>query len=184
METFSLIIRLFCIVLFVTLLIHHLRNNNKGEDMSNFEMKSKIITGLKKEVLVIEAKSKDIACGFIFNKYGLKELLKWEVLGTPDEIKEEDVIFLVETDEISDVGDYRHQLIFIDYQDEEKAFETALESFNSALESEIYWENPVKLFDMDNLLKAKHIAYDEIKKFNEAELCTFDKKRTLIFVKD
>ena len=38
METFSLIIRLVCLVLFVTLLIHHLRNNHKGEDMSNFDL--------------------------------------------------------------------------------------------------------------------------------------------------
>lgn len=38
MEIFSLIIRLVCIVLFVTLLIHHLRNNNKGEQMSNFDL--------------------------------------------------------------------------------------------------------------------------------------------------
>lgn len=30
METFSLIIRLVCGVMFVTLAIHHLRNNNKG----------------------------------------------------------------------------------------------------------------------------------------------------------
>ena len=43
METFSLIVSLVCLVLFVTLLIHHLRNNNKGEQMSNFDLLIMII---------------------------------------------------------------------------------------------------------------------------------------------
>ena len=43
MEIFNLIIRLVYIVLLVTLLIHHFRNSNKGEDMSNFDLLVMII---------------------------------------------------------------------------------------------------------------------------------------------
>ena len=38
METFSLIMRLVCIVLFVTLLIHYFRMDKKGEQMRNFDL--------------------------------------------------------------------------------------------------------------------------------------------------
>lgn len=105
-------------------------------------------------------------------------LTNYTLLGKPDEIKEEDAEELVEPFDFSYYVDYNHP--------SRGAYTiTATESLLSALENVIFWNvNPVKLFDMDNLLKAKHIAYDEIKKFNEAELCTFDKKRSLIFVKN
>ena len=38
METFRLIVRLVCLVLFLTLFIHHYRMNWKGEDMSNYDL--------------------------------------------------------------------------------------------------------------------------------------------------
>lgn len=38
METFSLIVRLVCLVLFLTLFIHYARMNWKGEQMSNFDL--------------------------------------------------------------------------------------------------------------------------------------------------
>ena len=148
-------------------------------------MKTKIITGLKKEVLVIEAKSKDIACGFIFNKYGLKELLKWELLGKPDEISEEDLKDLVH----SDLNEMTDEFFCRDYKsDWADNFDllSALESFNSALESEIYWINPVSLERADHYRKAgNEFSYNGIMKcWNKAQEKTFDKKRTLIFVKD
>lgn len=38
MESFRLIVRLVCGVMFVTLAIGHFRNSNKGEQMSNFDL--------------------------------------------------------------------------------------------------------------------------------------------------
>src|SRR5690606_3844783 len=69
----------------------------------------------------------------------------YTLLGKPNEIKEEDAMELVETDEISDVEDYRYQIVFIDYKDEENAFSTATESLLSAIDSVIFWENPYKI---------------------------------------
>lgn len=144
-------------------------------------MKSKVITGLKKDILVIELPENtkfDVIADNSLWKDGVKFLTgkdedfnfiegNYTLLGKPDEIKEEDVRSLV-----SDFDAFENSKYYY------------LHGFWKLIESEIYWNvNPVKLFDMDNLLKDKHITYDEIKKFNEAELCTFDRKRTLIFVK-
>lgn len=144
-------------------------------------MKAKIITGLKKEVLVIEAKSKDIACGFIFNKYGVKELLKWELLGKPDEIKEEDVIHLVE-DKIS--GKVLGSIHLFSNKEKKTWSFTALKSFFSAIEKEIYWVNPnPKLSGFMYFLPSINEGVKLQKKFDEAQEKTFDRNRTLIFVK-
>ena len=136
-------------------------------------MKTKIITGLKKEVLVIEAKSKDIACGFIFNKYGVKELLKWEVLGSPDEIKEEDLDGIVsDFDAFQNTGE---GIGFYDYK----------KRFFDIVEKEIYWVNPLgnkrpSYNDYGSLIQYK----GDCKDFDEAQEKTFDRNKTLIFVKD
>ena len=150
-------------------------------------MKTKIITGLKKEVLVIELPEngywETYRDGTEIRDFLTDEkfVTDYTLLGKPDEIKEDDVSEFVKQSIFTSL--YGHYVSGIDVNT--YCYKTALDSFHSALESEIYWNvNPVKLFDMDNLLKAKHIAYDEIKKFNEAELCTFDRNRTLIFVKD
>ena len=147
-------------------------------------MKTKLITGLKKEVLVIEAKSKDIAWGFMFNKYGVKELLKWEVLGKPDEIKEEDAEKLVESWESVAKDGTR---VYENYKNGIPKKRTALESFNSALESEIYWDNPwgdrMPIF-VEASPSAFKFVEKEKERWKEAQEKTFDKKRTLIFVKN
>ena len=137
-------------------------------------MKTKVITGLKKEVLVIEAKSKDIAWGFMFNKYGVKELLNWELLGKPDEIKEEDAMELVEQSIHS--GLFAHYVKGIPVNT--YCYKTALDSFHSALESEIYWNvNPIDI-------KGQTFSNEHENKWQQAQEKTFDKKRTLIFVKN
>lgn len=106
------------------------------------------------------------------------------LLGKPDEIREDDAKGLVENCDYYNNFYKGKDYVYKNYG-EGFSFPTATESLLSAIESQIYWDvNPVKLFDMDNLLKAKNIAYDEIKKFNEAELRTFDRNRTLIFVKN
>lgn len=43
METFRLIVRLVCLVLSITLFIHHYRMNGKGEQMSNWDLLLMII---------------------------------------------------------------------------------------------------------------------------------------------
>ena len=59
-------------------------------------MKTKIITTLKKELLIVEAKDEKIAWAIIFQKYGVKAVSDYTLLGKPDEIKEEDARELVE----------------------------------------------------------------------------------------
>ena len=142
-------------------------------------MKTKLITGLKKEVLVIEAKSKDIACGFIFNKYGVKELLKWELLGKPDEIKEEDVVELVEK-----VGSCK--FTWKNYKNEGFVVADPLESFFSAIEKEIYWVNPLGNEPILHEYAKGRFCIHEPKEWERtlSEQKTFDRNRTLIFVKN
>lgn len=153
----------------------------------------KISLTLKRKVLVIElpkgTKSHQYNDAFetiyaeVPNDKGVSfEQIKIEkgytLLGSPDDLKEEDVKDLVETDEVGDVEDFRYQKIFIDYNDEENAFTTALESFNSALEKEIYWVNPfLDSTDAEDLDKHLH-------DWMEAEQNTFDRTRTLIFVEN
>lgn len=111
----------------------------------------------------------------------------YTLLGKPDEIKEEDAKELVETDEISDVEDYRYQIVFIDYKDEENAFSTATESLLSAMESVIFWENPLDEpsdeigCECEECQEGFEIKYND---FMIAQEKTFDKTRTLIFVKN
>lgn len=145
-------------------------------------MKTKLITTLKKELLIIEAKNESIAWAMIFNEWGSKEVLKWTLLGKADEIKEEDVSEFVEQSIFTSLyGHYVKDIPVNTY-----CYRNALESFNSALESEIYWINPVSLERADHYRKAgNEFSYNGIMKcWNKAQEKTFDKKRTLIFVKN
>ena len=152
-------------------------------------MKTKIISKLKKELLIVELpkwyKSFNYQKPLLEvrgDEPNLVEFLslgRYELLGKPDEIKEEDVLDWIER-------------VFINYKDysgKNRAFGSPINSFNSALESEIYWDvNPIskQLGFTGNVSEIdKQIALQKQKlRFNEAQEKTFDKKRTLIFVKN
>lgn len=135
---------------------------------------------LKKELLIIETplNVKDV----IFNKGD--NSLTWEtehliisgydlddytLLGSPEEISEEDAMGLVELFSIQSGG-------FKDYLRPECGYKTATESLLSAIESVIFWENPYKIYDSSTW-------NDVSKEYDAAELRTFDRNRTIIFYK-
>ena len=141
-------------------------------------MKTKTIKSLKKEVLVIEDSP---AIDFYeinprmlaFNMInGSIKIFKgnFTFLGRPDEIKEDDVADLVENK-----GKYYKNYSPIQGSVQGNITFTAIESFNSAIRKELFWVNPVvdKLHCED--------CYDD---WNEAQLNTFEKSRTLIFIKN
>lgn len=133
-------------------------------------MKQKIISKLKKELLV-----RDVIEGIEFYQKGEIVRIKidgkfdnWEVLGSPDEIKEEDASELIP--------------MYYDYE------KTAVEYIIEALESEIYWDvNPLQSTPpTDDLTfydskKERKIVFEI---WNQAESRTFNRNRTLIFVKN
>ena len=83
----------------------------------------------------------------------------YTLLGKTDEITEEDAAQLIP--------------MYFDYE------RTAVEYLIEMIESEIYWENPIKVHTW-----ASENADIYYKQWHEAELRTFDKSRTLIFVKN
>ena len=156
-------------------------------------MKTKTISKLKKELLIIET-PKDSLMG-VFPKLILVNDRRtgefhqvkgsYTLLGSPDDLKEEDVKDLVEQSIHS--GLFAHYVKGIPVNT--YCYKTALDSFHSALESEIYWEKhdiPIpystrKGFDeWDENGK----LYDDVLRYQEAENRTLDKKQTLIFVKN
>ena len=158
-------------------------------------LKKELITKLKKEILVIETPEETyfevFKHGILFKDHleSEREFIEgsYTLLGSPDEIKEEDVRDLVgEGFNIS-----ANKKIFNDYNDDCNCFKTALESFRSALESEIYWENPYGKEPIENLQSStfggeKTIIHRNQMNilWNEAESRTFDRNRTLIFIKN
>ena len=127
---------------------------------------------LKKEILIVE-----IATGLSQIRKNTLSVLKHDgyiLLGKPDEIREEDARELVEK-----VMNCQH---FQNYKGrKENDFanlwcKNATESLLSAIESEIYWENPIPPFAK----QGEKISA----KWYEAESRTFDRNRTLIFVKN
>lgn len=146
-------------------------------------MKTKIITSLKKELLIVEAKDDNIAWAIVFQKYGAKAVAYYTLLGTPDEIKEEYAKDLVESWESVSKDGTR---VYENYKNGIPKKRTAIESLLSALESEIYWENPHgkeepnKSYFLDD--NGSFLRQDK-KQWKEAKEKTFDKSRTLIFVK-
>jgi len=149
--------------------------------MKNYQIKDL----LKKEILIVE-----IATGLSQIRKNTLSVLEhdgYTLLGSPDEIKEKDVKDLVgEGFNIS-----ANKKVFNDYNDDCNCFKTALESFCSALESEIYWENPYGKEPIENLQSStfggeKTIIHRNPMNilWNEAESRTFDRNRTLIFIKN
>jgi hypothetical protein len=160
-------------------------------------MKTITIKTLKKELLVIELPTAETKISIGLHCIGIKpppigkdasdingyyhiytEMFHgFKLLGSPDEIKEEDARELVESwESVAKDG----TMVYQNYKDGIPKKRTALESFNSALEKEILWENtyaePDKFIDgFDNP------CYEW---WHEAESRTFDRNRTLIFVKN
>ena len=172
-------------------------------------MKTITIKTLKKELLVIELPTAETKISIGLHCIGIKpppigkdasdingyyhiytEMFHgFKLLGSPDEIKEEDAEELVEI-----VGeDDLLGVFYKNYTNPHYMMQptSALESFNSALESEIYWENPYGKEPIENLQSStfggeKTIIHRNPMNilWNEAESRTFDKKRVKMFVKN
>ena len=166
-------------------------------------MKTKVISALKKELLIIELPEE-----WTFNIYKdqigfCNEINKpieqikgsYTLLGKPDEIKEDDAKELVESWESVAKDGTR---VYENYKNGIPKKRTALESFNSALESEIYWDvNPLGTepnhidYKFEKYKGEYHFKSESHKsrygnayeKWQQAEFDTFDRNRTLIFVK-
>ena len=113
---------------------------------------------------------------------------RYELLGSPDEIKEEDARELVESWESVAKDGTR---VYQNYKDGIPKKRTALESFNSALEKEILWENPYGKEPIENLQSStfggeKTIIHRNPMNilWNEAESRTFYRNRSIILVKN
>ena len=159
-------------------------------------MKTKIITSLKKELLIIELPEETyfevFKHGILFKDHleAEREFIEgsYALLGSHDEIKEENVKGLVEI-----VGeDDLLGTFYKDYKNPHYMMQpnSAIESFNSALEKEILWENPYGKEPIENLQSStfggeKTIIHRNPMNilWNEAESRTFYKNRSIIFVK-
>lgn len=152
-------------------------------------MKTKIISTLKKELLLVELPEngyyEEYLDGIEVRDFLTDEVLtlaNYTILGSPDEIKESDADELVER---TGVGHPSYQgEWFVNYKDDESMFESAIKSFNSALEIEIYWNVNPHLDVKGSVLDMTLGQWTDKKNFLEAQEKTFDKKRTLIFVKN
>ena len=144
---------------------------------------------LKKDLLIVEAKDEKIAWAIIFQKYGVKAVSDYTLLGSPDKIKEEDARELVEETEMGvklNSKKYKYRAY-----DSQLGYATATESFNSALEKEILWENPIKIPSSDDINWFRNQRdgdfserYTRVFDWHEAESRTFDRKRVKMFVKN
>ena len=151
---------------------------------------------LKKDLLIVELPENGYYEVFkhgIFVKGHLeseREFIEgsYTLLGSPDEIKEEDarklVQYLTRRDLTITPKNYS--------KGKDGRFEdiTFTESLLSAIESEIYWENPLG-FEPKNIVTghgSSHlielVANSFYQSWKKAQEKTFDKKRTLIFVKN
>ena len=148
---------------------------------------------LKKELLIVELPEngyyEEYRDGIEVRDFLTDEVLtlaNYTLLGSPDEIKDEDVKDLVgEGFNIS-----ANKKVFNDYNDDCNCFKTAIESFHSALEKEILWENPYGKEPIENLQSStfggeKTIIHRNQMNilWNEAESRTFDRNRSIISVK-
>ena len=152
---------------------------------------------LKKELLIIELPEETYYEVF---KHGIyfKDHLNadrgfiegsYTLLGSPDEIKEENARELVEETEMGvklNSKKYKYRAY-----DSQLGYATATESLLSALEKEILWENPYAKEPIENLQSStfggeKTIIHRNPMNilWNEAESRTFDKKRVKILVKN
>lgn len=153
-------------------------------------MKTKKVTSLKKEILLVELPKNGYYENYI-DGTEIRDFLTDEVLvisksdytllGSPDDLKEEDAKELVKT------GSYTTTFWNYKTNDTHKSnqLRTAKESLLSALESEIYWENPEpKLSDFEYFLPSINEGIKLQKRFEKAQEKTFDKNRSIILVKN
>ena len=149
---------------------------------------------LKKDLLIVELPENGyyevFKHGILFKDHleSEREFVEgsYALLGSPGEIKEEDVKDLVEKITTRQYKNYGYVPHYFGY-----LLSTALESFNSALEKEILWENPYGKEPIENLQSSTFGGEKTIIHRNpmnilwhEAESRTFDKKRVKIFVKN
>ena len=157
-------------------------------------MKTKIISTLKNELLIIEYPEETyfevFKHGILFKDHleAEREFIEgsYTLLGSPDEIKDEDVKDLVEKITTRQYKNYGYVPHYFEY-----LLSTALESFNSALEKEILWKNPIKIPSSDDINWFRNQRdgdfserYTRVFDWHKAQEKTFDKNRTLIFVKN
>ena len=151
---------------------------------------------LKKDLLIVELPENGyyevFKHGILFKDHleSEREFIEgsYTLLGSPNEIKEEDAMELVESWESVAKDGTR---VYQNYKDGIPKKRTALESFNSALEKEILWENPYGKEPIENLQSSTFGGEKTIIHRNpmnilwhEAESRTFDRNRILIFVKN
>ena len=143
---------------------------------------------LKKDLLIVELPEngyyEEYRDGIEVRDFLTDEVLtlaNYTLLGSPDEIKEEDAKELVE----------KTFTFYKDYNGTNRQFNFALGSFNSALEKEILWENLYGKEPIENLQSSTFGGEKTIIHRNqmnilwhEAESRTFDKKRVKMFVKN
>ena len=141
---------------------------------------------LKKELLIVEIPEETyyevFKHGILFKDHleSEREFIEgsYSLLGSPDEIKDEDAEKLVEKDPwVMSFKSYR------DYSSKKgvkyNTLITATESLLSALEKEILWENPYA--EPDKFIDGfDNPCYEW---WHEAESRTFDRNRSIIFVK-
>lgn len=154
-------------------------------------MKTHTIKTPTAELLILELPE-----GWIFNAYKdqigfcneinkpITQIKGYTLLGKPDEIREEDVMELVESwESVAEDG----TKVFENYLTDVPKKRTAKESLLSLIETEIHWDvnplgnrNPANDPDFPYLADAQQ---SRIKEWQEAEQKTFDRNRTLIFFK-
>ena len=105
----------------------------------------------------------------------MKEIPKgYTLLGKPDEIKEEDAVEIVQ--QSLHTGLFAHYVKDIPVNT--YCYKTATESLLSAIESVIFWDvNPIDI-------KGQTFSSEHTNRWEEAQSRTFDRNRTLIFVKN
>ena len=144
---------------------------------------------LKNDLLIVEAKDEKIAWAIIFQKYGVKAVSDYTLLGSPDEIKEENARGLVEETEMGvklNSKKYKYRAY-----DSQLGYATATESLLSALEKEILWENPIKTPSSDDINWFRNQRdgdfserYTRVFDWYNNQEKTFDRKRVKMFVKN
>jgi len=148
---------------------------------------------LKKDLLIVELPEngyyEEYRDGIEVREFLTNEVLTlvdYTLLGSPDEIKEEDVKDLVEKITTRQYKNYGYVPHYFGY-----LLSTALESFHSALEKEILWENPYGKEPIENLQSSTFGGEKTIIHRNqmnilwhEAESRTFDRNRSIILVKN
>lgn len=149
---------------------------------------------LKKELLIVEIPEDtqfDILVKKPLWKDGIKFLTgkeeefyfivgSYTLLGSPDEIREEYARPLVK--QSIHTGLFAHYVKDIPVNT--YCYKTAKESLLSAIETVIHWDvNPFGEYDKINWFKASENT-PTMQEWNEAETITFDRKRSIILIKN